>query len=181
MQRVLITLAAVVVVVLGVAPTGGAATTVESSRCPYGTVAALVTLTVTDDAVAGVSGAEWARGSYTKTILVYRLGPRMWCAVTRDTGGFVTEAGVSPAGTSYVAGGISGSLIRSIRSSIFIADWRPVVPTMGSIGTSMTGDWLPLFFANVSGYGDAWYANVFNTGLSCMTFSVLGVSGDITL
>ncbi|HEY3181380.1 MAG TPA: hypothetical protein VGJ77_00980 [Gaiellaceae bacterium] len=181
MQRVLITLAAVVAVVLGVAPTGGAATTVESSRCPYGTVAALVTLTVADDAVTGVTGAEWARGAYTKTILVYRLGPRTWCAVTRDTGGFVTEAGLSPAGTSYVAGGISGSLIRSTRSWIFTADWRPVVPTMGSIGTSTTGDWLPLFFANVSGYGDAWYANVFNTGLSCMTFSVFGVSGDITL
>jgi hypothetical protein len=181
MHRVLITLAAVVAVVLGSAPTGGAATTVESSRCPYGSVAALVTMTVTDDAVLGVSGAEWARGSYTKTILIYRLGPRTWCAVTRDTGTFVTEAGVSPAGTSYVDAGITGSLTRSTRSFLFTADWQPTVPTSGSIGSYPTGDFLPLFFANVSGYGDAWWANAFNTGRSCLTFSVLGVSGDITL
>jgi hypothetical protein len=184
MQRVLILLGVVAALALGTAPAGAAATgstKVESNTCPTAPVVAYVSLGVQSDGIDAPSGAEWARGTYTRQIVIYRLGTYTFCAITRDSGTFTTEAGPSPGGTGWVGAGLSGTVTKSTRSTIFYGAWRPLVPTMGAIGTSADGNWLPLFFSWTSGYDTAWWAQLYRSVYGCFNWSYsYGVSGDIT-
>lgn len=185
MQRVLIPLAAAAALALGIASPGSAAAhsaKVESNTCPSAPVVAYVTVNVTSDPIAGPSGAIWATGTYVKQIVIYRLGPHTFCAITRDSGTFTTIGGASPNGTGWVAPGVTGNVVKSARSWVFTANWRPAVALFGAVGTITTSEeWLSLFFWNVSGFGDAFWAQQYRTAANgCFNYtSNYGITGDI--
>jgi hypothetical protein len=185
MRRLMIPLAAAVIG-LAAAPAGSAATkrAFDGNTCPSAPVVAYVTMGIQSDGIVGPSGLEWARGTYTRQIVIYRLGTYTFCVITRDSGTFTSEAGPSPGGTGWLDAGVTGTVTKSTRSTIFYGVWRPSVPTMGSIGTYPDGNWLPLFFSWTSGYGDGWFAQLYRspvaTVAACFNWSSwYGVSGDI--
>jgi hypothetical protein len=134
--------------------------------CPSGTNVAYVTQNVVNQADVGLAWNTWAADSYQRIISITRVGANAYCAATRVTGTFSTSFGLSPAATGTVSSGDAGSVYGGERTTVFIAKWRPTVPTSGSIGTVYCDptfgcpseiDWSSLFFRDMVGYDLAWW------------------------
>lgn len=159
---------------------------------PSSPIVVNVTETVTNDLAAGLDGHPWALQAYTRQIVVFKTGPRTYCAITNTRGTFGTLAALSPAGTGTVSSGITGIFSAGLGSTNFTAKWRPLAPTSGSLGnfdfrcslaTGCPGalDWLGLYFEDVQGYAITtvaqWYLTTANGTWKLR--SDLGSSGDI--
>jgi hypothetical protein len=165
MKRAITLAAALCALALGAVSPASAHGTYTTS-CPAGSqLVASVTYSVTGESITGRDGTVWATGSYTRTLLVFRVGPgKNYCANYRDSGTFTTIGSTSPGGSGFVAAGITGTFSRTGVTTTFSAKWRPSVPTTGSLGTfASPPDWVDFFFSDVSGLDLVWYANVFQT------------------
>lgn len=81
---------------------------VNASACS-GTLVINVTSAVTKDADSGFAG-YWAYDNYRKQVQVWQTAPGSFCVLARYEGQFTTVAGSSPAGTSTVAAGHTGTM-----------------------------------------------------------------------
>jgi hypothetical protein len=164
MKRAITLAAALSVLALGAVSPASAHATYTTS-CPAGSqLVASVTYSVTGEPVTGRDGNVWATASYSRTLLVFRVGTSSYCANWRDTGTFTTVAGKSPGGSGSVAAGIAGTFNRTGVTTTFAARWQPTAPTTGSLGALASPvDWTSFYFTDVSGLGLVWYAHLFQT------------------
>ena len=194
MKRAMLIAAAVALLSVPAASAATSRTTALTSACPYyAPVVVNVSQVVTNDYARTTAGRPFGLESYTRQLVVYRLGPHTFCAITNARGTFSTLAGVSPGGTGTVSDGITGNFSQGTGTTIFYGTWRPLVPTSGPIGsfdyacgTSWTCpglfDWTSLWIADVSGLNlqllSEWYQTPANG--TWWARSDVGSGGDIT-
>ena len=95
-----------------------------------------VTYRLYNDYDSGVSGNAWANDTVKRHLQVFKLGGGWYCAVTHDTGSFVTFAGASPGGTGTVAAGIKGVLNGGYTTTVFSGTLasKPAYKKHGNLG-----------------------------------------------
>jgi hypothetical protein len=140
----------------------------------------------------GVSGNVWALDTVLERIRMWQVGTNNFCVRRDDVGSFTSFAGVSPAGTGTVSGGVTGSLIGTDFLRIG-GIFSPTVPTTGYIGTVDAGcnqqgqctdtsyRVVSRYFARANSINFGWFAVTYDGG-SHGTFlqSTDGNVGDIT-
>jgi hypothetical protein len=158
MKRVLC--GAAILGLAALATTSGAFARSAAVTCPAtATMIAGVTYTVASDtAQPGVQGNTWAKDTYTRTVLVYRVSASTYCAVLRDSGTFTSLGGPSPGGGGYLAPGITGRMTGSVVTNTFSGTWHPV-RTSGSLGVFPGPiEWEDYFFSSTEGLCYAWWS-----------------------
>jgi hypothetical protein len=152
-------------------PSPTAALTIKSF-CGYGTVVLNFSYTVSNDTDYGVLGNPWASDDYTHYVQVIQTGWNTYCAATRFSGSFTTQAGLSPGATNLLTDGIMGVFSGGDRF-VFQGKRNPGMPTSGSIGSfdyacdAVFGcperfDWFSQYFREVSSFRMLWWAFAYN-------------------
>ena len=140
----------------------------------------------------GVAGNVWALDTVLERIRIWQVGTNSFCVRRDDVGSFTSFAGLSPAGTGTVSGGVTGSLVGTSYLSIS-GIFSPSVPTTGHIGdidagcdqqgqcTSTAYRVTNRYFARVNTVKFGWFSATYGGG-SHGTFiqSTDGNVGDIT-
>lgn len=156
-----------------------------------GTLVANITLKVQNSMDSGVGGNYWAFDNYNRLIKIYQTGDSTFTAVVQDVGKFTTVQGTSPAGTSTVAGGITGALKGGYTMTI-TGTFDPQYATFGNIGKfdyqcdpgagtcSNAFNWLNAYFDTGYTYSyDSWGWTYHTGRYGSWTNSSGGNSGDI--
>jgi hypothetical protein len=193
MKRAMLIAAAVALLSASAAAAATSRTTALTSACPYGPIVVNVSQVVSNDFARNTAGRPFALQSYTRQLVVFKVGPQSYCALTNARGTFSTVGGASPGGGGTVAAGVTGIFSAGTGTTIFNARWRPLAPTSGSIGSFDYGcsdawscpslfDWTSLWFADVYGLKlqllSEWYLTSANG--TWWARSDVGSGGDIT-
>jgi hypothetical protein len=163
------------VALLGILPGSASATAVPDGSADTCSGAQVVDVSagILHEADGGVAGNVWALDSGTERARVWQQGPGAFCVVITFIGQFTTFAGKSPGATGTVAAGDVGTIV-SRQRYVVAADFTPVIPTSGFLGTfdfdcSAQG----MCPGNVR-FGPLLFSNI--TGVSGSTFVELAIS-----
>ena len=80
--------------------------------------------------------SQWAIDDVKRRLTIWRHSDGTYCAVVNDAGStFVTRAGPSPAGITYISGGIAGTFEGGYVTMDIVGKFTPTYPTHGNLGT----------------------------------------------
>jgi hypothetical protein len=115
---------------------------ISSAQCtPSGSGAKVVvdvTYRLMNWADAGYA-AQWAIDDVKRHLMIWRHTDGTYCAQIDDDGStFITREGPSPAGVTYIPGGITGTFKGGYVTLDIVGKFRPTYPTHGNLGTFNT-------------------------------------------
>ena len=166
---------------------------VNASACS-GTLVINVTSAVTNDADSGF-GVYWAYDNYRKQVQVWQTAPGSFCVLARYEGQFTTVAGSSPAGTSAVAAGHTGTMTGGYQYTFDgVLNPSPAYAATGQIGSFDYGwdgtqagagslsvfSWVNAYFSSTTNWTYTFWGWRYQGG-TCGTWynNSFGSSGDI--
>lgn len=192
MKKLYILVAAITVLMLAGLWTGtaNAAPPVDrhqlnASQCAgNGSPIVSVTVQLVNDPDSGLGGNNWAVDTINRNIQVSPTGQsNVYCVLVRDSGSFVTNAGLSPSGSQTIAAGLTGT-IQGGWSGTITGTFNPQWQTSGNIGTidvNTDASWATHYFGTTYTYVQDYWGWVYQSGHGSTWYNTIdNTSGDIT-